>query len=318
LYKSLNSFSCPICKQNTNKRFEELSKNRYILQYIESKSTSLNKTSPASSSSEWNRNQMFFNEIDTDKDGRITRDQLNAALNKNTLVTERIKILDNKNVTKHTSHISFKEFSKILDDLNWKYEEYEESNEEYVYLDKSDSQAPLTLLSIPSSKLIFKLDDTITTTDCSSSSSSLGQEHFKAYLSLTNVSATRLIAFKIKTNLSVRVRASPSQATLRPNETLSIRFGLYKTRKENDAKDYSGKLIVKYVIWNDEEMASVTSGDEFLNKNWKSLSETRMNFLKMKISFKDQKILATSDASSSVQKLKTKSSFLRSSLTSNT
>jgi hypothetical protein len=297
-----------------------LSKNRYILQYIESKSTSLNKTSPASSSSKWNRNeyyQMFFNEIDTDKDGRITRDQLNAALNKNTLVSERIKILLDKNVTKHTSHMSFKEFSKILDDLNGQYEEYEESNEEYVYLDKCESTAPLTLLSIPSSKLIFKLYDTITTTDSRSSSSSLGQEHFKAYLSLTNVSATRLIAFKIKTNLSVRVRASPSQATLRPNETLSIRFGLYKTRQENDAKDYSGKLLVKYVIWNDEEMASVTSGDEFLNKNWKSLSETRMNYLKMEISFEDQRILATSDASSSEQKLKTKSS-LWPSLTSNT
>jgi hypothetical protein len=294
-----------------------LSKNRYILQYIESKSTSLNKTSPASSSSKWNRNeyyQMFFNEIDTDKDGRITRDQLYAALNKNTLVSERINILLDKNVTKHTSHMSFKEFSKILDDLNGKYEEYEESNEEYVYLDKCDSTAPLTLLSIPSSKLIFKLDDTITTTDVSSS---LGQEHFKAYLSLTNVSATRLIVFKIKTNLRVRVRATPSQATLKPNETLSIRFGLYKTRQEKDAKDYSGKLLVKYVIWNDEEMASVTSGDEFLNKNWKSLGETRMNYLKMKISFEDQIILATSDASSSEQKLMTKSS-LWPSLTSNT
>ncbi len=123
-----------------------MSKNRYILQYIESKSTSLNKTSPASYSSEWNRNeynQMFFNEIDTHKKGRITRGQLYAALNKNTLVSEKIKILFDKNVTKHTSHISFKEFSKILDDLNWKYEEYEESNEEYVYLDKSDSTAPL-------------------------------------------------------------------------------------------------------------------------------------------------------------------------------
>ena len=171
-------------------------------------------------------------------------------------------------MTKHTSHMTFKEFSKILDDLNGKYVDYEESNEEYVYLDKSDSTAPLSLLSIPSSKLIFKLDDTITATDFSSSSSSaLEQEHFKAYLSLTNVSATRLIVFRIKTNLSVRVRASPSKATLRPNETLSIRFGLYKTRQENEAKDNSGILVVKYVIWNDEEMASVTSGDEFLNKN---------------------------------------------------
>jgi hypothetical protein len=52
-----------------------------------------------------------------------------------------------------------------------------------------------------------------------------------------------------------------------------------------------------------------------LNKNWKSLSETRMNYLKMEISFKDQKILETSDASSE-QKLKTKSS-LWPSLTSN-
>jgi hypothetical protein len=314
LYKSLNSFTCPICKQITNKRFEELSKNRYILQYIESKSTSLNKTSPASSSCKWNINeyfQMFFNE-DTDKDGRITRDQLYAALNRNTLVTERIKILFDKNVTKHTSHMSFREFSKILDDLNGQYKEYEESNEEYVYLDKCDSQAPLTLLSILSSKLIFKLEDTVTTTELSS----LGQENYKAYLSLTNVSATRLIAFKIKHNKSVRVRASPSQATLRPNETLSIRFGLYKTRQVNDAKDCSGKLLVKYVIWNDEEMASVTSGDEFLNKNWKSLSETRKNFLKMEIGFKDPKILATSDASPSEQKLKTKSS-LWPSLTSN-
>ena len=236
---------------------------------------------------------MFFNKIDTHKKGRITRDQLYAALNKNTLVSEKIKILFDKNVTKHTSHISFKEFSKILDDLNGQYEEYEESNEEYVYLDKFDSTAPLTLLSIPSSKLIFKLDDTITATDfSSSSSSSLGQEHFKAYLSLTNVSATRLIVFKIKTNLSVRVRASPSQATLKPNETLSIRFGLYKTRQENEAKDYSGILVVKYVIWNDEEMASVTSGDEFLNKNWKTLDETRRNYLTMEISFKDQNILS--------------------------
>ena len=49
-----------------------------------------------------------FNEIDTDKDGRITRDQLNEALNKNTLVSEKI----------NTSHMSFKEFLKILDDLN--------------------------------------------------------------------------------------------------------------------------------------------------------------------------------------------------------
>jgi hypothetical protein len=140
---------------------------------------------------------------------------------------------------------------------------------------------------------------------------------YKAYLSLTNVSATHLIAFKIKHNKSVRVRASPSQATLRPNETLSIRVRLYKIRQENDAIDYSDKLIVKYVIWNDEEMASVTSGDEFLNKNWKSLGETRKNFLKMEIGFKDPKILATSDASPSEQKLKTKSSFLRPSLTSN-
>ena len=315
MYKSLNTFTCPICKQITNKRFEELSKNRYILQYIESKSTSLNKTSPASSSSEWNINkyyQMFFNEIDTDKDGRITRDQLNAALNKNTLVTEKIKIIFDKNVTKNTSHIGFKEFSKILDDLNGQYKEYEESNDKYVYLDKSDLQAPLTLLSSPSSKLIFKLDDTVTTTELSS----LGQENYKAYLNLTNVSATRLIAFKIKHNKSVMVRASPSQATLRPNETLSIRVRLYKTRQENDAKDCSGKLLVKYVIWNEEEMASVTSGDEFLNKNWKSLSETRKNFLKMEISFKDPKILATSDASSSEQKLKTNAS-LWPSLTSN-
>ena len=104
------------------------------------------------------------------------------------------------------------------------------------------------------------------------------------------------------------VRATSSQDTLRPNETLSRqmrRVRLYKNRQKNDSKDLSGKLIVKYVIWNDEEMASVTSGDEFLNKNWKSLSETRMNYLKMEISFKDQKILATSDASSE-QKLKTK------------
>jgi Ca2+-binding EF-hand superfamily protein len=83
------------------------------------------------SSSEWNINeyyQMFFNEIDTDKDGCITRDQLNAALNKNTLVSEKMKILFDKNVTKHTSHMSFKEFSNILDDLNGQYEEYDESN----------------------------------------------------------------------------------------------------------------------------------------------------------------------------------------------
>jgi hypothetical protein len=233
---------------------------------------------------------MFFNEIDTYKKGRITRDQLFVALNKNTLVSEKIKILFDKTLTKHTSHISFREFSKILDDLNGQYEEYEESNEEYVYLDKCDSTAPLTLLSIPSSKLIFELDDTITDTDFSSSSSALGQEHFKAYLSLKNVSATRLIVFRIKTNLSVRVRASPSQETLKPNDTLSIRFGLYKTRQENDAKDNSGKLLVKYVIWNDEKMASVTSGDEFLNKTWKTLDETRMNYLTMEISFKDQKI----------------------------
>jgi hypothetical protein len=136
----------------------------------------------------------------------------------------------------------------------------------------------------------------------------LGQENYKAYLNLTNVSATRLIFFKIKTNLNVMVRATSSQDTLRPNETLSRqmrRVRLYKNRQKNDSKDLSGKLIVKYVIWNDEEMASVTSGDEFLNKNWKSLSETRMNYLKMEISFKDQKILATSDASSE-QKLKTK------------
>ncbi len=86
---------------------------------------------------------MFFNEIDTYKNGRITRDQLYAALNKNTLVSEKIKIHFDKNVTNHSSHISFKEFSKILDDLNGKYEEYEEeSNEEYVYLDKCDSTAP--------------------------------------------------------------------------------------------------------------------------------------------------------------------------------
>ena len=71
---------------------------------------------------------MFFNEIDTDKDGRITRDQLNAALNKNTLVSEKINILFDKNVTKNTSHIGFKEFSNILDDLNGQYEEYDESN----------------------------------------------------------------------------------------------------------------------------------------------------------------------------------------------
>jgi hypothetical protein len=73
---------------------------------------------------------------------------------------------------------------------------------------------------------------------------------------------------------------------------LSIRFGLYKTRQENEAKDYSGKLVVKYVIWNDEEMASVTSGDEFLNKNWKTLDETRMKYFTMEICFKDQKILS--------------------------
>ena len=172
-------------------------------------------------------------------------------------------------------------------------------------MDKSESTAPLSLLSSPSSKLIFELDDTLTATELSSSSS-LGQEHFKAYLNLTNVSATRLIVFKIKTNLSVMVRALPSQATLKPNETLSIRFRLYKNRQENDSKDCSGKLIVKYVIWNDEEMASVTSGDEFLNKNWKSLSETRMNFLKMEIGFKDQKILVSRDDASSEQQPKTK------------
>ena len=117
-----------------------------------------------------------------------------------------------------------------------------------------------------------------------------------------------MIVIKIKTNLNVMVRATSSQDTLRPNETLSRqmrRVRLYKNRQKNDSKDLSGKLIVKYVIWNDEEMASVTSGDEFLNKNWKSLSETRINYLEMEISFKDQKVLATSDASSK-QKLKTK------------
>ncbi len=67
---------------------------------------------------------------------------------------------------------------------------------------------------------------------------------------------------------------------------------LVSTKQENDAKDNSGILVVKYVIWNDEEMASVTSGDEFLNKNWKTLDETRMNYLTMEISFKDQKILS--------------------------
>ena len=174
---------------------------------------------------------------------------------------------------------------------------------EYVYLDKSDSPPPLALLSSPSSKLMFELDDHVSATELqsSSSSSSLGQDHYKAYLNLTNVSATRLIVFKIKTNLSVMVRASPSQATLKPNETLSIRFRLHKNRHENGAKDCGGKLVVKYVIWNDEEMASVPSGDEFFNTNWKSLSEMRMNYLKMDIDFKcpksptsEQKILSSS------------------------
>jgi hypothetical protein len=81
---------------------------------------------------------MFFNEIDTDKDGRITLGQLYAALNKNTLVSEsfdveKIKSLLDKNVTKHNGQISFKEFSKILDDINGKYEE-KQSNVNFFVL----------------------------------------------------------------------------------------------------------------------------------------------------------------------------------------
>ena len=118
--------TCPICQQKTHKRFEELNKNRYILQYIENL-TKTNTNTKSTIIDDYLR--IFFNTIDTDKDGWITRDEFFNALNRNTLIDEsfdanRVKTLFVKHVSKSGSKISFKEFSLILTEINAKYDDY--------------------------------------------------------------------------------------------------------------------------------------------------------------------------------------------------
>ncbi len=124
--------TCPICQQKTHKRFEELNKNRYILQYIEN----LPKTNTNSSNSAIIDDylRIFFNAIDTDKDGCITRDELLNALKRNTLIDEsfdanKVKTLIVKHVPKNRIHICFKEFSLILSEINAKYADYLENED---------------------------------------------------------------------------------------------------------------------------------------------------------------------------------------------
>jgi len=108
-----------------------LSKNRYILQYIENTKTNLNSAHSTNLKKppSWNINQhlqIFFNEIDTNKDGFITRDELFSALSKNTVIyewfdSEKVKSLIAKSVSNNKFQINFKEFSSILTQINVEY-----------------------------------------------------------------------------------------------------------------------------------------------------------------------------------------------------
>ena len=124
--------SCPICKQKTHKIFEDLSKNRYILQYLDNVKSIPNKKVPNSLGKEWNAKkhfEMFFDEIDTDKNGFVSQAELADALKKSNpeMNLDLIKSVIEKQSKSDEVGLDFEKFYSILNQIS-------ENVSEFVYL----------------------------------------------------------------------------------------------------------------------------------------------------------------------------------------
>ena len=139
---------CPSCRQITQKRYEELPKNRLIVQLLElnrsqnlNPKKSINQDSPSTSSLqslEINSNlyvldskniyKQMFDEIDFNSDSRIGLSELHRALVKGNPDSQfdqkTAKLLLEKYDKDNDSEIDFNEFNSLFEGINNQYNEF--------------------------------------------------------------------------------------------------------------------------------------------------------------------------------------------------
>jgi len=156
MYTESCTVVCPICRQRTNKPFEDLPKNRYIIQYLDNfkrnapssantqiqannlpmaaTATSrfpLQPTTSTSSSSSWDLReyyQLVFIQIDEDNDGFVTSAELSQGLHRGSFVSEfvdedKLRRVFNKHDRDRDNRLNFEEFLQMITDINENYAE---------------------------------------------------------------------------------------------------------------------------------------------------------------------------------------------------
>ena len=141
MYTFSTSIVCPLCREVTTKHFNQLPKNRLIIQLLELNLDSKDKlnTNAVESNSkelvvqsnlsknEWNQNdyiKSFFNDIDCDQNGLIDFNELSEALKKGMYNTDinlnKLKVLFNNYNRDTNGRINFNQFRELFEEINEK------------------------------------------------------------------------------------------------------------------------------------------------------------------------------------------------------
>lgn len=161
IYKSkrlTNQLDCPECRTRTNQRFEELPKNRLILQFLElnqektntnhinvpmfhdfSNSAPIPATKTTTTTAQgWNERKFFqeiFNDIDHNHDGRINFTELHEALLRgmpnSQFDAKTVKVLLDKYDNDNNGEIDFSEFYNLFIGINSQYNEFLDIDEDF-------------------------------------------------------------------------------------------------------------------------------------------------------------------------------------------
>ena len=158
MYTESYTVVCPICRQITNKPFEDLPKNRYIIQYLDNfkrntpssantqiqaynlpmaTATSTNDQynfplqPTTSTSTSWDLReyyQLVFIQIDEDNDGFVTSAELSQGLHRGSFVSEfvdedKLRRVFNKHDRDRDNRLNFEEFFQMITDINENYAE---------------------------------------------------------------------------------------------------------------------------------------------------------------------------------------------------
>lgn len=142
IFEMNKAVECPICRHKITNSLDEVPKNRYIIQYIESlaqqKNTNVHNnelntsvTPTSRKNDQWDERQYFkeiFDDIDHNNDGEINGQELHEALQKgqpnSTFDPKTVYFLLKKFDQNNDDEISFEEFYNLFIGINNQYNDF--------------------------------------------------------------------------------------------------------------------------------------------------------------------------------------------------